>query len=303
MSDDDDLDITWHTGLHARLSSSFPKKCTNCGRIFETVEQYFNETIDISEQDRGFKSFVDDDTATVVEAFRNCTCGSTLMEMFDDLRDSSEEEIARKTREEEIAKSMRVADPFADIVSAASPADSTIVNDDRRSEMQTADGPRISSYEDLAASVENGLSELDQLNVEEKWTSEWYSGLRPKGESAYPKTCGNCGRVYETPDDFFTETGNIKPEDTGLRASNDEVGGVIVEAFRNCLCGSTLMENFADRRDMSPAGHERRERFDQMLNYLVEIGLNADTAYTELLNVARGGESNILAKIKPPEQD
>ena len=63
------------------------------------------------------------------------------------------------------------------------------------------------------------------------------------------------------------------------------------------------MENFSNRRDMSPAGRESRERFDQMLKYLVGIGLNADTAFTELLKVARGGESNILAKIKPPEQD
>lgn len=300
---DDDLDNMWHTGLHARLDTSFPKKCANCGRIFRTAEQYFTETINISEQDRGLKTFVDDDTATVVEAFRNCPCGSTLMEMFDDHRDSSKEEIARKTREEVLAKSMVVEVPSAERASVASPADSTIVNNHRRSELQTPDGPKNSSYEDLALSIESGLSELDLLNVEEKWGREWYSGLRPRGKSSFPKTCGNCGRVYETPDDFFTETGNIKFEDTGLRASSDEVGGVIVEAFRNCLCGSTLMDNFSNRRDTSPAGGERRARFDRMLNYLVEIGLNAETAYAELLKVARGGESNTLAKIKPPEQD
>ena len=60
MNDEDDSDNMWHTGLHARLDTSFPKKCTNCGRIFGTAEQYFTETIDISEQDRGLKSFVDD---------------------------------------------------------------------------------------------------------------------------------------------------------------------------------------------------------------------------------------------------
>lgn len=303
MSDEDGLDKMWHTGLHARLNTSFPKKCTNCGRIFANAEQYFSETIDMSHQDRGLKTFVDDDTATVVEAFRNCPCGSTLMEMFDDHRDSSKEEIARKTREEVLAKSMVVEVPSAERASVASPADSTIVNNHRRSELQTPDGSKNSSYEDLAMSIESGLSELGLLNVEEKWGREWYSGLRPRGESTFPKTCGNCGRVYETPDDFFAETGNIKSEDTGLRASSDEVGGVIVEAFRNCLCGSTLMDNFSNRRDMSPAGRERRERFDQMLNYLVRIGLHADTAHAELLKVARGSKSNILAKIKPPERD
>jgi ferredoxin len=279
MSSEDNEDEMWHTGLHARLDTSFPKKCMNCGRIFETAEQYFAETLDIREQDKGLKTFVDEDTSVVVEAFRNCPCGSTLMEMFDDHRESLQDEHA----------------------STASPANSTVVNDNRRSEKPMPHGTKGGSYEDLAEGIDSGLSELDLLHVEEKWGSDWYSGLRPRGQSAFPKKCRNCGRVYETPDDFFTETANISPEDTGLRAFTDEDDAVVIEAYRNCICGSTLMDNFSDRRDMSPAGRERRERFGQMLDYLIQIGLNADTAYAELLKVARGGESKILAKIKPPE--
>lgn len=329
MSNEDESDIMWHTGLHARLDTSFPKKCTNCGRTFETAEQYFTETMDISERDKGLKSFVDEDTATVVEAFRNCPCGSTLMEMFDDHRDSSQQEVARKNREKEFAKSMKVQDPLAE---NASPEGPTVVNRSGHSEKKVFAGSRNNSPEKAASrkrekelprsmrtrnpragkpsraapeellnEIESGLSELDLLHAEKKWGDEWYSGLRPRGQSAFPKKCQNCGRVYKTADDFFTETANIKPEETGLRASKDEGDGVVIEAYRNCICGSTLMDNFSDRRDMSPAGLERRERFDQMLKYLVRIGLNADIAYTELLKVARGGESEILAKIKPPE--
>lgn len=293
----------WHTGLRARLDTSFPKKCTTCGRIFETAEQFFTETSDINDQDKGLKPFVDDDTTVIIEAFRNCPCGSTLMEMFEDSEDTVSEQIAQKKREDEISKSMKVENPFDD---SASLANSLALSDAEFAEStKTGDAAaavaRGTSPGDLETGINSGFSELDLLYVEERWGSEWYRGLRPRGESAFPKECPNCGRIYDTPDDFFSETGNIKLDETGLRAYTDEVDGVVIEAFRNCVCGSTLMDNFSDRRDMSPAGRERRDKFEQMLNYLVGIGLNADTAYAELRKVTRGGESKILAKIKPPE--
>ena len=329
MNDEDEWDDMWRTGLQARLDTAFPKICRNCGRIFETAAQYFTETLDINEQDKGLKPFVDEDTAVIVEAFRNCPCGSTLMEMFESPNDNTPEEIARRKKEGELAKSTKVEVSFT---ANESPSGPKIVKESGHSETKIFAPPQNRSPEgiargkrkdefarstkmrkplarnasrtsaaDLQKEVESGLSELDLLYVEEKWGREWYSGLRPKGESAFPKTCRNCGRVYKTPDDFFTETANIRSEDTGLRACDDEVDGVIIEAYRNCICGSTLMDNFSDRRDMSPAGRKRRERFGQMLDYLIRVGLNADTAYAELLKVAWGGESKILAKIKPPD--
>ncbi len=60
MSDDDNTEVTWHTGLFARLDTSFPKKCTTCGHVFLTVEQYFTETMAISEKDRGLKTYVEE---------------------------------------------------------------------------------------------------------------------------------------------------------------------------------------------------------------------------------------------------
>ncbi|NQV85828.1 MAG: hypothetical protein HQ492_01985, partial [Woeseiaceae bacterium] len=208
VSDEYNMDNMWHTGLHARLDTSFPKKCMNCGRIFATAEQYFTETQDINEHDRGLKSFVDDDTATVVEAFRNCPCGSTLMETFDDHRDSLHEVNTGNTEEKEFVRSMKTNDPVARNASSG-------------------------SLEDLLKSLESGLSELDLLRAEEKWHSKWYSGLRPRGEAVFPKTCRSCDRVYETPEDFFTETDDIKVDASGLKQCINEDDKVIIEAYRN----------------------------------------------------------------------
>jgi len=132
VSDKNDWDDLWHTGLRARLDSSFPKKCTNCGRVFETVGQYFTETSELNDQDKGLKSFVDDDTTVIVEAFRNCTCGSTLMEMFEDDGDTVSVEIARKKAEEEFAKSMMVENPFAESEAGTSGDDQTKTEAERK---------------------------------------------------------------------------------------------------------------------------------------------------------------------------
>ncbi len=246
MSDDNNTEVTWHTGLYARLDTSFPKKCMTCGHVFHTAKQYFTETMDISEQDTGLKTYVADDTSVVVEAFRNCTCGSTLMETFDDHRDELQE------------------------------ASSVIDEHD----------------------FEFGEEVADNVGG---WDDAWYEGLRSSGGDAFPKECRNCGRIYNTPSDFFAGTADINAKKTGLREIVDEDEGVFIEAFRNCACGSTLMDNFSNRRDTSAAGLQRREKFDKGVKYLVSVGIDADVAYEELLKVVRGEKSEVLARIKPPE--
>lgn len=287
MSDEDDLEVTWHTGLFARLDSSFPKKCMNCGRIFKNADQYFTETEDVSEQNKGLKSYVDDDTATVVEAFRNCPCGSTLMEMFDDHRDELQAETKRKERQEEIAESIKVEDPLAENAQSTPATKPTVVIDPPRSIYKVMDEFEVEFTDEFADDVG-------------QWADAWYDGLRASGGDAFPKKCRNCGRIFETPDDFFSETANVKAEDTGLRECIDDNAGIFIEAFRNCPCGSTLMDLFTNRRDLSPAGLQRREKFDELLNFLIQSGLDAKIARAELLKVIRGGKSRILAKIKPP---
>jgi hypothetical protein len=75
-----------YRGLRALEGKSFPKRCANCGRIFVTVEDFVRETRPAGIGGRGFKKGVGEDGSVIVELFRNCPCGSTLMDSFADRR-------------------------------------------------------------------------------------------------------------------------------------------------------------------------------------------------------------------------
>jgi len=76
--------------LRSLIENSFPKRCANCGRVFENLEQYFRETRSLNRPGNPGQSYDDDGTPFVVVS-RNCPCGSTLMEIFDDRRGQTEE--------------------------------------------------------------------------------------------------------------------------------------------------------------------------------------------------------------------
>lgn len=140
------------------------------------------------------------------------------------------------------------------------------------------------------------------MNNDAKWKKDWHDGLRAMAESAFPKKCANCGRIYNTAEEFLAETVAISEQKSGLKQSiDDDEVTVIVEAYRNCPCGSTLMDFFGDRRDESEAGRARRARFGELLDFLIDSGLDATVARTELIKVVHGEKSNLLAKIKPPK--
>ena len=48
---------------------------------------------------------------------------------------------------------------------------------------------------------------------------DFFKDLKALAESAFPKSCANCGRVYETAEQFMVETENINPDRTGLKSS------------------------------------------------------------------------------------
>ena len=128
-----------------------------------------------------------------------------------------------------------------------------------------------------------------------------FKGLQALAESAFPKKCSTCGRTFNTAVEFIQQTELIRPEISGLKQSIDDEGLAIVELFRNCPCGSTLMDAFNNRRDMSPQGEQRRKRFAELIDYLENHHqLDVDTARAELLKVMKGEKSNILSHIKPP---
>lgn len=125
-----------------------------------------------------------------------------------------------------------------------------------------------------------------------------FDGLRALANSAFPKHCSNCGRTYASAEQFLQETVSIRSNLSGLKESADDDDNTIVEVYRNCPCGSTLMDFFSDRRDTSEAGLRRREKFGELLQYLIQKGWDPAMARSELLKVLRGEKSELL-KIRP----
>ena len=77
----------------------------------------------------------------------------------------------------------------------------------------------------------------------------------------FPKKCQCCGRVYETAEEFLSQTRALTSGKSSLKESFDDDDQAIVAVFRNCVCGSTLMDEFHSRRDQSPEGLRRREEY------------------------------------------
>lgn len=132
--------------------------------------------------------------------------------------------------------------------------------------------------------------------------SELFNGLKELAETSFPKKCANCGRLFSSAEQFLLETQGISPSVTGLKQSEDDDGSKIVEVFRNCPCGSTLMEFFCDRRDFSDAGDKRRKKFDKLLDFLERNNFDRITARIELIKVMRGEKSEMLSKVRPPNK-
>ena len=122
---------------------------------------------------------------------------------------------------------------------------------------------------------------------------ELYKGLQALSVMAFPKMCATCGERYETVDDFVSRTRAIR-KSSGLKQNLDDDDQVIVNLFRNCTCGSTLMDEFNNRRDLTEAGIRHREKFGELLNRLVETGVEPLTARTEVRKVLQGQGSKLL---------
>jgi len=138
------------------------------------------------------------------------------------------------------------------------------------------------------------------MTDDNQFYSELFKGLRELAESAFPKKCTNCGRLFVSAEQFLLETQDINASTTGLKQSEGDDGSKIIEVFRNCPCGSTLMEFFNDRRDTSEAGIKRRGKFEELMSFLQNNNLDKTTARMELIKVLRGEKSEILSKMRPP---
>lgn len=138
------------------------------------------------------------------------------------------------------------------------------------------------------------MSEYDDIK-------ELYSGLKALSESNFPKKCSCCGAVFKNPEDFFAQTKGIS-NNTGLKKTEDDNGQTIVEVFRNCHCGSTLMDEFQNRRDESEKGIIRREKFDKILFFLINKGISRENGRLEILRFMRGEHGTVIDGILSPQK-
>jgi len=65
-------------GLNQLAASSFPKSCSNCGRLFVSAEQFLSETEDLELINSKFKEYYN-----LPKALQKCPCGSELEEVID----------------------------------------------------------------------------------------------------------------------------------------------------------------------------------------------------------------------------
>lgn len=114
----------------------------------------------------------------------------------------------------------------------------------------------------------------------------FYRGLRAIWNTEFPKTCPKCARIYESFDECLVDTVTL-PQSTGLMGYETGEPGQQVGLFRNCVCGTTILAFCHDRRDMSPAGDQRRAMFGELLDRLMETGLSAHVARGRLLVALR----------------
>lgn len=134
------------------------------------------------------------------------------------------------------------------------------------------------------------------MEKSDTFIKDLYANLQALSKTAFPKKCSNCGRIFETEEDFVLKTRSCDNQ-SGLKSSLDEEDQPIVELFRNCVCGSTLMDFFSERRDLSEQGIRRRQVFGKLLVMLEEKGLSVDEARQELLKFMKGKRSQVLENL------
>lgn len=131
----------------------------------------------------------------------------------------------------------------------------------------------------------------------QSFSDELYHGLNALAESSFPKKCMTCGKTYLNTQDFVKQTENVGVS-SGLKASHDDDEVEIVELFRNCLCGSTLMDVCGDRRNNSASGKKRRQAFNKLLQILEKKGVQQELGRREILKVMAGQQSTVIQRIK-----
>ncbi len=85
-----------YAGLRACLTLEFPRPCSNCGFVFQSLEDFIAKTHPVPTH-HGLMDYPDQkNNRKIVGLYRNCRCGSTLMALCNDRRDTSPQALQRR---------------------------------------------------------------------------------------------------------------------------------------------------------------------------------------------------------------
>jgi len=129
------------------------------------------------------------------------------------------------------------------------------------------------------------------MQTSESRMNELFDGLKLLADTAFPKQCAGCGKVFPDLQQLLEQTA---PVDSGSGLREDPAAQLTLA--RRCGCGSVIEEYCDDRRAQDALGLKRREIFDRLLSLLTDGGMARPTAKEELLKVMRGGSSELLSK-------
>ena len=127
-------------------------------------------------------------------------------------------------------------------------------------------------------------------------TEKLAQGIRELVESSFPKPCSNCGRLFVSAEQFLSETRDLPTTHDNLIDQVEAHEQSLVDVFRNCTCGSVLMTEFSERRNLTPKGRKRRATFARMLKILEKKGVSTELAKSELIKATQGKRSELLEK-------
>ena len=123
-----------------------------------------------------------------------------------------------------------------------------------------------------------------------------FAGLQALSDASFPRTCPTCGCTYDSAEDYVRKTQALGGR-SGFKGSESDDGKPMLELYRNCGCGSTLLEFFSERRDTTEEGQRRREVFGRIVSRLEAQGVPREDARRELLNLMRGGQSELIQRL------
>jgi hypothetical protein len=94
--------------LHVLAGFEFPMKCLHCGRIYDTVEQFLEET-EATDNLNGIIEGHGVNMERIVEVLRKCECGKLLVEEFEDRRDGSPDGIEHRFAFSRLVRDLRIS--------------------------------------------------------------------------------------------------------------------------------------------------------------------------------------------------